>query len=426
MDENQVHIPDGWESKSLIQLADYINGYGFKPADWSKDGLPIIRIEQLKNSNADYDYCNFTIPDKYIIEYGDLIFSWSASLFLKIWDRQKSVLNQHLFKVLPFENIDKVFLKYLLDSSIEDLNKNAQGSTMQHITRKELHSFHRKLPKSKTEQTTIARILSKVDEAITQTEQLIAKYTRIKTGLMQDLLTKGIDEHGNIRSEETHEFKDSPLGRIPTEWECEFLGRYVNIMGGYAFKSRDFTEDGLQLIRMGNLYNNRLSLQRDPVFLPKEFESKHSNFVLKNGDLIMSMTGTSGKRDYGFTVEIEIDKTLLLNQRVCKFKFLESRIDKTYLINLFHSEIYLATLYENATGTKQANLNSDNILNIYVPFPSKDEQVVIGEKFNSIDKSIRTFYQELSKLQFLKTGLMQDLLSGKVRVNHLIKETASV
>jgi type I restriction enzyme S subunit len=197
-------------------------------------------------------------------------------------------------------------------------------------------------------------------------------------------------------------------------------------MGGYAFKSNDFIEDGLQLIRMGNLYNNQLSLHRDPVYLPTNYLIKHPNFVLKKGDLIMSMTGTSGKRDYGFTVQIEIDKPLLLNQRVCKFKYLENRVDKNYLINLLHSEIYLGTLYENATGTKQANLNSDNILNIYVPFPSKDEQKIISEKFTSIDKAIRAFNQELSKLQSLKTGLMQDLLSGKVRVNHLIKETANV
>jgi len=68
------------------------------------------------------------------------------------------------------------------------------------------------------EQSKIAEVLSTVDRAIEQTEALIAKQQRIKTGLMQDLLTKGIDEHGNIRSEKTHKFKDSPVGRIPEEW----------------------------------------------------------------------------------------------------------------------------------------------------------------------------------------------------------------
>ena len=74
---------------------------------------------------------------------------------------------------------------------------------------------------AKPEQTKIAEILSTVDQAIEQTEALIAKQQRIKTGIMQDLLTRGIDEHGNLRSEQTHRFKDSPLGRIPMEWEVK-------------------------------------------------------------------------------------------------------------------------------------------------------------------------------------------------------------
>ena len=83
------------------------------------------------------------------------------------------------------------------------------------------------LPIDKAEQAKIAEVLSTVDRAIEQTEALIAKQQRIKTGLTQDLLTRGIDEHGNIRSEKAHEFKDSPLGRIPVEWACDRLGLHL-------------------------------------------------------------------------------------------------------------------------------------------------------------------------------------------------------
>jgi type I restriction enzyme S subunit len=80
------------------------------------------------------------------------------------------------------------------------------------------------------EQRKIAQILETVDNAIEKTEKIIEKYKRIKQGLMQDLLTKGIDEKGNIRSEKTHKFKDSPLGRIPEEWEVVRLGEVGEIM----------------------------------------------------------------------------------------------------------------------------------------------------------------------------------------------------
>ena len=105
----------------------------------------------------------------------------------------------------------------------------------------------------KEEQTQIAAILSTIDRAIEQTEAIIAKQQRIKTGLMQDLLTKGIDEDGNVRSEETHAFKDSPLGRIPVEWEVETLSSVVDLQVGYAFKSSWFSENGVRLLRGENV-----------------------------------------------------------------------------------------------------------------------------------------------------------------------------
>ncbi|MDD5414852.1 MAG: restriction endonuclease subunit S, partial [Smithellaceae bacterium] len=101
----------GWENKRLSDLAEYINGYAFKPDDWGKDGLPIIRIEQLKNPAAPTDYYFGKLPQKNIIENGDLIFSWSASLFLRIWQNGRAALNQHLFRVVENEGVDKVFLK---------------------------------------------------------------------------------------------------------------------------------------------------------------------------------------------------------------------------------------------------------------------------------------------------------------------------
>ena len=81
-----------WRKASLITLADYLNGYAFKPEDHTEDGLPIIRIEQLKDNNAPFDYYDKKVPISLYIHNGDLIFSWSASLFLRIWDRGDAIL----------------------------------------------------------------------------------------------------------------------------------------------------------------------------------------------------------------------------------------------------------------------------------------------------------------------------------------------
>jgi type I restriction enzyme S subunit len=111
-------------------------------------------------------------------------------------------------------------------------------------------------------------------------------------------------------------------------------------------------------------------------------------FILNKGDIILSMTGTAGKRDYGFAVQINIEEKVFLNQRVCKFLFQEAKIDKDFLLNVLHSELYLTKLYESVTGTKQANLNSDNILEIYVPFPIIDEQKRISNYLLKVDDFI--------------------------------------
>jgi type I restriction enzyme S subunit len=126
---------------------------------------------------------------------------------LRIWKDGTAALNQHLFKVIEREGIDRQFLRYLIDYHLPFFNKAAHGSTMQHITRKELSSFEVKLPNDEKEQVQIAAILTTIDKIIDQTGSIIEKQTRIKTGLMQDLLTRGIDEYGNIRSENTHAFK---------------------------------------------------------------------------------------------------------------------------------------------------------------------------------------------------------------------------
>lgn len=222
----------GWKTRRLTDLAHYINGYAFKPEDWGVEGLPIIRIEQLKNPDAPSDFYSGRLPKSRIIDDGDLVFSWSASLFLRLWNRGPAALNQHLFKVLEVEGVNRCFLKAFIEFYLPELTKASHGSTMQHITRKELARFAALFPVCEKEQSKIAEVLSTVDRAIEQTEALIAKQQRIKTGLMQDLLTRGIDQQGNLRSEATHKFKDSPLGRFPLSWSVVPLGELAGVSSG--------------------------------------------------------------------------------------------------------------------------------------------------------------------------------------------------
>lgn len=126
-------LPQGWELVALGELGDYVNGKAFKPSDWEANGLPIIRIQNLTNAAAPFNYCSGTVEDKYHVRNGDLLISWSATLGAFIWNRGDAILNQHIFRVVVNEErVDKLYLKYAVQSALEELSKRTHGATMRH------------------------------------------------------------------------------------------------------------------------------------------------------------------------------------------------------------------------------------------------------------------------------------------------------
>ncbi len=179
-----------WARKTLIELADYYNGMAFKPSDWENDGTKIIRIEQLNNPLGKYDYYKGCFSETNAIHNGDLIFSWSATLKVVIWQWGDGVLNQHLFKVVPASNVDKHFLYYLLDYNMPKLGESSHGSTMKHIKRKELETYTAYIPRKIAEQKRIASILSSIDSKIECEQSILNKHIQVKKGLMDKLLNE--------------------------------------------------------------------------------------------------------------------------------------------------------------------------------------------------------------------------------------------
>lgn len=202
---------------------------------------------------------------------------------------------------------------------------------------------------------------------------------------------------------------------VPKGWGKGTLNDIANTVMGYAFKSEDFIENGIPLLRMGNLYQNSLDLNRNPVYLPEYFEGEYERFLVKPGDLVMSMTGTMGKRDYGFTVEIpQGTKYLLLNQRV--LKIVPKKSVSGYILNLLRSELILSTLYSFPGGTKQANLSAKQVQELPVLIPPLPEQKKIAQILSAWDSAISVTEKLLTNSQQQKKALMQQLLTGKKRL----------
>ncbi len=427
-------LPDGWRVVSLNQIADIIPSnvdkkiYSNEIPVFLCNYMDVYSNDYLSNRNQ-YSTGSVTFAElqKFKLKSGDVIITKDSETpddiavpAVVVEDMQNVVCGYHLALIRPKSEVEGEYLSKAFQTYFcrRHFGNAANGATRYGLTQKVIATCPIILP-PKSEQSTIATILTTIDQAIEKTEQLIAKYERIKIGLMQDLLTRGIDENGNIRSEETHEFKDSVLGRIPKEWEVNKMGNWLRVKGGNAFQSKDFTSSGIQLLRIGNLFNNQFDLHRSPVFLPENYSLKFPEFVLKPGDVIMSMTGTYGKRDYGYAILIEKGQ-YLLNQRLCKLIFNEDVIDKSFLLFLLRSEYYLDELFKSVTGSKQGNLRNSNILDVKVGLPDIGEQRRISEKISLLYEAIQKEGRNLEKFKKQKNALMQDLLTGKVRVDTLL------
>lgn len=138
--DDKTGLPEGWERKSLTSVAEFLNGFAFKPTDWFEEGHPIIKIREMKNGIGKDTPRNKggRIHNKYLVKKGDILFSWSASLEVIIWQGIDGWLNQHLFKVTPIEKYSREFVYQALLYCLEEFNNLTTGATMKHIKRQEL------------------------------------------------------------------------------------------------------------------------------------------------------------------------------------------------------------------------------------------------------------------------------------------------
>jgi len=413
MNDKQVHIPEGWEVYKLGATCNIKKGVQFSKVDLSNSGqYPCINggIEP-----SGYSELWNTQENTITISEGGNSCGYVNFITTKFWS------GGHCYSLLDLsENLENDFLYQALKGRQDLIMDLRVGSGLPNIQQKAIKEFSFLAPKSKTEQTQIATILSKVDDAITQTKQLIAKYTRIKTGVMQDLLTKGIDENGNIRSEATHEFKDSPLGRIPKEWECMPIEDLADLKSGGTPSRQNSTlwNGTIPWVKTGEVDYNVIYSTEETI--TEKGLKLSSASLFPQSTILMALYGQGKTRGrvaiLGTKASTNQACLGFLNLRKVTTKFLFATLTYEY-----------EKLRDLSNDGAQKNL-SGNLLKKYllkIPLDTKEQQK-IDLVFEKIDLSLKEQKLQLSKLQSLKTGLMQDLLSGKVRVNHLIKEKASV
>ncbi len=263
-------------------------------------------------------------------------------------------------------------------------------------------------------QKKIAYILDTLDEAIQKTEQLIAKLKAIKQGLLHDLLTRGLDENGQLRDPVAHpeQFKDSPLGRIPKEWEVYPLNNIGKIVSGTTPsrtvpKYWDGTIPWITPTDMSKVNYDYISSGQD--YITESGLASCSATLLPNGSIVVTTRATLG-------LTAVTERELATNQG---FKNLIPNAGWNNLFLCYKIRALSNEMIKRASGTTFLEISGKQfaLMEIAAPEPESEEQDLIANAISVHNQSIEKEEYCLSKLKLLKKGLMHDLLTGRARVN---------
>jgi len=270
------------------------------------------------------------------------------------------------------------------------------------------------------EQRRIARVLDTVDAAIRQTEAVIAKLKQVKAGLLHDLLTRGLDENGELRDPVRHpeQFKDSPLGRVPKEWEVVRLAHILDSID--AGKSPDCPDRPASYEEWGVLKVSSVrttGLQEDENKVIVDRAHIRPQFEVKHGDLLITRANTYELVGMSCLVQsprprlLLCDKTLRLNVK-------PSRARSDFVFYMLQMPSSRAQIEMHATGSSGSmkNISQATIRQLQVRLSSIEEQHRIASVVSNMDAQLSEESRKREKLIELKQGLMQDLLTGRVRV----------
>jgi type I restriction enzyme S subunit len=324
---------------------------------------------------------------------------------------------------LRSDSLDHNFLYHGLQQwdLLQGVDQAIKGAT---LNKKKLKLIEFDYPIDNCEQAKIAEILSTVDRAIEHTEALIAKQERIKTGLMQDLLTHGIDKHGNLRSESTHQFKDSPLGRIPVEWKVYPISRFGSKCRpwlrsgpfGSDLNTKHWVTEGVPVLTIGSLGEGEI-IEKELLFVSDETSDALKGFRVQSRDIIFSRVA-----DIGRSVVVREHQTdWIISSNLMRISLDSESANPEFLYEniAFNPQIKAQLRTASNSGGREI-VNGPILGGLLFPWPDIQEQSRIVSRLESVESIRRVLHEQLSKYLAFKTGLMQDLLTGKKRVTPLL------
>ena len=316
--------------------------------------------------------------------------------------------------------LDTTYLFHALDARYEELRARSAGGGRAGLSKAIIEQIPLPLPPL-PEQRRIAEILDTADEAIQATKRLIEKLKAAKQGLLHDLLTRGLDAEGRLRDPVAHpeQFVDSPLGRVPREWDVMTLGEVCERNGGSVqtgpfgsqLHAADYKAEGTPIITVEHLGDGEILHANLPLVGERDL-TRLSRYGLQKGDLVFSRVGAIDRcaivtdREYGW----------LFSGRCLRVRPGLGWLSSLFLSYQLNSYDVRRWILNHSVGSTMPCLNTSILSAVPIRVPQTAERNSIAVILGAQDALIRAEEAHRDKLVQLKKGLMEDLLTGRVRV----------
>jgi len=399
-------LPIGWINIELKYLGEYINGRAFKPTEWKRSGLPIIRIQNLTNTSSIYNYSDKKHEEKYLVKNGNLLVAWSASLGAYIWKGEDAWLNQHIFKVIINDSVvKKEFLYYTIVNTIDELYKKTHGTGMVHVTKPVFESHIVNLPPLNEQK----RIVGKLDKLLTQVDESKRRLEKIPIILKR--------------------FRQSVLNAAVTgELTKDWRERNENFISRTNYQLIDVINEkprnGLSIKEVKhktNIKSLTLTATTSGKFLSNHFKylnieiPKNSHLFLKKNDILIQRSNSLEYVGVSALYDGE-DNEFIYPDLMMKIHPNQLVLPKYLFYHL--SSLETRKYYrDNATGTagNMPKINQKIVSNTPIEIPHIEEQKEIIKRVETLFKKADEIEERYKKAKAYVDKLTQSILAKAFR-----------
>ena len=379
---------------TLGQVATYINGRAFKPAEWETVGLPIIRIQNLTDGKAKCNYSSVQHDPKFQVRNGDLLFAWSASLGAHIWRGGDAWLNQHIFRVVPHEGIDKMYLYYYLCNVVAELYSKTHGSGMVHITKGPFMATPIPVPILDEQKRIVAKIeelFSELDngvDTLRKTKQQLAVY---RQAVLKDAFT-GLDSFITLQS------------------ICE---RIFDGPFGSNLKTADYTTSGIRVVRLENLKDGWFDDSKQSFVTQEKYDTISSHTVYPT-DLIMSTFIADSIK----VCQLPQYVGFAVNKADCIGIRLNEHYTPQYVLYYLMTKTAYNALVHKVHGATRPRVNTKQIKNIEIPVCDLETQkkiiALIEARLSVCDSIEKTVDTALQQAEAMRQSILKKAFEGRM------------